>query len=156
MAYADTSGQMDQTAQDGCSWPVDQLQGDDSLGGLVKQLSKDMSKLVRQEVALARAEMTEKAGGIGKAVVPLLIAAFFSLFAAGVLSACIVLAIAIALPTWLAALIVGAAYLVIAGILAMVGVRMAKRVKAPVPRQTLETVKEDLSWARHPTRSAEK
>ncbi len=127
---------------------------DESLGGLVKQLSTQMSTLVREEIALARAEMVEKAGGAGLAVAMLIAAALLGVLAAGVLSACFVLAIALALPGWLAALIVGVAYLLFAGILVMAGVRKVKRTGAPIPEQTIETVKEDVSWAKGLTRSA--
>jgi uncharacterized membrane protein YqjE len=131
-------------------------QNDPSLGGLVKVLSTQISTLVRQEIALARAEMAAKAKGIGLAAAALIVAAVLAFLAAGVLSACFVLAIAPALPGWLAALIVAAAYLLVAGILVLIGVGSVKRTGKPVPKHTIETVKEGASWARHPTRSAER
>lgn len=127
---------------------------DKSLGDLLKELSADLSTLVRQEIALARLEMTEKAKIYAGASGMMIVAAVLGVLALGVLTACIILAIDVALPAWLAALIVGVAYLVIAGILVLIGVALLKRAGKPVPQQTIETIKEDVSWARHRAKSA--
>lgn len=127
---------------------------DRSLGDLLKELMSEASFLIRQEAELAKTEMTEKAKIMARASVMLIIAAFVGLLAAGVLTATIVLAIDIALPAWLAALIVAAAYLIIAGILGLVGYQRFQRAGKPVPEQTIETIKEDISWAKQQGRSA--
>ena len=127
---------------------------DASLGDLLKGLSTDISALVRQEVALAKVEMNEKARTYAGASAMMVVAAMLALLAIGVLTACVILAIDVALPAWLAALIVGVAYLVIAGILVLVGVALLRRAGKPVPEQTIETIKEDVSWARQRARSA--
>jgi len=127
---------------------------DRPLGDLLKELNQEISRLVRDEIALARVEMTQKMSAMAKAAGLLGAAAFIGLLAAGVLTATIVLAIDVALPAWLAALIVTVAYLIIAGVLAAVGYARLKRAGKPLPEQTIETLKEDVSWARHRARSA--
>jgi high-affinity Fe2+/Pb2+ permease len=82
------------------------------------------------------------------------VAAMLALLAIGVLTACIILAINVALPAWLAALIVGIAYLIIAGVFVSVGMARLRRAGKPLPEQTIETIKEDVSWARHRAKSA--
>lgn len=127
---------------------------DRSFGDLLKDLVTDLSVLVRQEIALARVEMTEKAKLYARASAMLMVAVVLAFFAVGVLTACIILAIHLALAAWLAALIVGAAYLLLAGILVLVGAARLRQAGKPVPEQTIETIKEDVSWARQQARSA--
>jgi uncharacterized membrane protein YqjE len=127
---------------------------DRALGDLLKEVMTDGSMLIRQEIALARVEMAEKAKVYASASAMMAVAAILGVFALGVLTACIILAIDLALPAWLAALIVAAAYLVVAGILVVVGITRMRRAGKPVPEQTIETIKEDVSWARHQARSA--
>lgn len=127
---------------------------DRPLSELLKELTADISMLVRQEIALAKVEMSEKAKIYARASAMMAVAAVLALLAIGVLTACIVLAIDVALPAWLAALIVAVAYLIIAGIIALVGMARMRRAGKPVPQQTIETIKEDVSWAKHRARSA--
>jgi uncharacterized membrane protein YqjE len=127
---------------------------DRSLGDLFKELMADISMLVRQEIALARVEMTDKAKIYARASAMIAVAAMLALLAIGVLTACIILAINVALPAWLAALIVGIAYLIIAGVFVSVGMARLRRAGKPLPEQTIETIKEDVSWARHRAKSA--
>lgn len=127
---------------------------DRPLGDLLKELTADVSALVRQEIALARTEMTEKARLYARASVMMAVAAILGLFALGALTACIILAIDLALPAWLAALIVGGVYLIVAGIFILVGLARLRRAGKPVPEQTIQTIKEDVSWARQQARSA--
>ena len=123
------------------------------IGELLKQLSEQTATLVRQELTLAKAELAEsgKKAGLG-----------FGLFgAAGVvgfltlatLTATAILVLDIWLPTWAAALLVTIAYATVAGVLALQGKAKVKEA-APPAEQTLETVKEDIEWAKHPTTSA--
>jgi uncharacterized membrane protein YqjE len=127
---------------------------DRSLGDLLKDLMADISVLIRQEIALARIEMTNKAKIYARASAMMAVAAVLALFAMGVLTACIILAINVALPAWLAALIVGVVYLIIAGVFILVGMARLRRAGKPMPEQTIETIKEDISWARQQARSA--
>jgi hypothetical protein len=127
---------------------------DRSLSQLLKDLLDDLSILVQQQIALARAEMLDKAKLYARASVMMVVAVVLSLLAIGVLTACIILAIDLVLPAWLAALIVGVAYLLIAGILVLVGMARLRQAGKPVPEQTIETIKEDVSWAKQQARSA--
>jgi uncharacterized membrane protein YqjE len=127
---------------------------DRSLNDLLRDLVEDLSLLVRHEMALARVEMTDKARIYARASVMMIVAVVLALLAIGALTACIILAIDLVLSAWLAALIVGVAYLLIAGILVLVGRARLRQAGKPVPEQTIETIKEDVSWAKQRARSA--
>ncbi len=121
---------------------------DASFGELVKQLSSDTSTLIRQEMALARAEIKEtgKKAGVGAGMFGA--AGLLGLGAFGALTACFIALLATALDhTWLAALIVALVYGAIAGVLALQGKNKIQEATPPAP-QTVETVKEDVEWAK--------
>jgi len=118
------------------------------LGGLLKGLMGDLSSLIRLEIALAKAEMKEKALSVAVASALLGAAAFFGFLAVGVMTATIIIAISLALPTWLAALIVMGAYLLLAIVLAAVGVRRLSKRAKQAPEQKNETAEEGVSWAK--------
>ncbi len=126
---------------------------DRPLGELVKQLAQETSTLVRQEVDLAKAEMAEKGRRAGKGAGMLGAAAIAGLFALGALTACIIAALDAAMPLWLAALIPAVVYAAIAGVLALRGREEVQEATPPAPEQTVETVKEDVQWAKTRTRS---
>ncbi len=119
-----------------------------SIGELVKRLTEDAGNLVRQEIQLARTELTEKGKAAGKGAGILGAAAVIGLLAAGVLTAFLVLVLDAFMPAWLAALIVGLVYLAIAFVLAKRGQKTLQENK-PVPEQTIETVKEDVEWLKN-------
>ena len=131
----------------GDNQPDPQLR-EQSMGALFKQLSDDMSALVRQELRLAQAEMTEKGkrAGIGAGMFGG--AGLMGVMALGTLSACLIAALALAMHVWLAALIVTVIYAVVAGGLALRGRERIQHATPPVPEQTVETVKEDVQWAK--------
>ena len=122
---------------------------DRSMPELLKQLSEDTQVLVRQELALAKAEMTQKgrqagagAGMLGGAgLFGLLAAATFTTFAIALLQTAIG-------HTWAAALIVTAVYAAIGGVLALRGKNKLGEAAPPAPEQTVETLKEDVQWAK--------
>ena len=118
------------------------------MGELFKQLSEDLSTLVRQELKLAQAEMTEKAkkAGIGAGLFGG--AGIVGLLGLGTLTACMVAALATAMQVWLAALIVTVAYGALAGVLALTGRKQVSEATPAAPEQTLESVKEDVQWAK--------
>jgi hypothetical protein len=129
---------------------------DQPLADLLRQLSQETATLVRQEIELAKAEVTQKGktAGVGVGIVGA--AGVVALLALGALTACLVLALDIVMPAWLAALIVA---IVFGGVAAFLGLRGKEKVQeagAPVPEQTVETVKEDIEWAKNPTKSAER
>jgi MFS family permease len=124
------------------------------IGELFKQLSEETSTLIKQELALARAELTEKGKEAGKGAGFFGGAGLLGLLAAGALTACIILVLATFLPDWVAALIVAVVYGAIAAVLALRGKDRVQHATPPVPEQTVDTVKEDVEWAKTRGRSA--
>jgi len=124
------------------------------VGELLKQLATETSTLMRQELDLAKAEMREKAGKAGPGFGMWGAAGATALLALGSLTAFLILALDGAMPNWLAALIVGLVYAAIAGVLYLRGKQRVEDAGSPVPKQTVETLKEDVQWAKHPTTSA--
>jgi Flp pilus assembly protein TadB len=126
------------------------------IGEVAKDLTRDLSLLVRQEIDLAKAEMSEKgrtaAGGLGI----LGGAGAVALCAAGALTAFLVLVLATFLPDWLAALIVAAVFGLVAYVLMRRGKERVRDAGKPVPDQTIDTVKEDVEWAKTRASSARK
>jgi hypothetical protein len=123
------------------------------IGELVKDLSEQTSTLVRKEIELARAEVTERGKVAGKGAGLLGGAAVAGLLALGALTAALIALLDKAMATWVAALIVMALWAVVAAVLASAGRSALKRATPPAP-QTVETVKEDIQWAKNPTGSA--
>jgi hypothetical protein len=126
---------------------------DRGVGDLVKELSGQVSVLMHQEIELARTEATEKAkkAGVGVGILGGAgIAAFLML---GSLTAFLILALALVIPDWAAALCVTAVWAGVAGFLALRGRERVRQVGAPVPEKTVETMKEDVEWLKDPTRS---
>ncbi|HEV7806206.1 MAG TPA: phage holin family protein [Solirubrobacteraceae bacterium] len=121
---------------------------DQSIADLTRQLSEQTKTLVRQEVELAKAELGEKGKRVGIGAGMFGGAGLFGLFAFASLTACLILALSEAMEPWLAALIVTAAYGVIAGVLALSGKKQVQEATPPVPEQTVETVKEDVAWTK--------
>lgn len=120
---------------------------------LLKQLSQETTTLVRQELELAKAELTEKGREAGKGAGMLGGAGISALFALGALTACAIAVLDTAMALWLAALIVTLVWAAIAGVLAMTGRTRLTRVTPAVPEQTQESVKEDVAWAKTRARS---
>jgi uncharacterized membrane protein YqjE len=119
-----------------------------SMGELFKQLSDDMSTLVRQELKLAQAELTEKGKKAGIGVGMFGVAAIVGVVALLTFTACVVAALATGMDVWLAALIVTIVYAVVAVGLALIAKQKVTEAAPPVPEQTVETVKEDVQWAK--------
>jgi uncharacterized membrane protein YqjE len=119
---------------------------DKSTAELTSDLVRQMSSLMHDELTLAKAEMTEKGkrAGLGAGIFGA--AGVLALLALGCLTACVIAAISLATPVWVAALIVGAAYLVAAGIAALVGRAEVARAAPPVPTEAVESTKEDVEW----------
>jgi uncharacterized membrane protein YqjE len=116
-----------------------------SVAELLKQLSDQTQTLVRQELELARIELTQKGkqAGIGAGMFGA--AGMLGLYALGALTAAIVLVISRAVTGWLAALITAALYGAVAGILALNGKSRVSKGIPPVPEQTVQTVREDIA-----------
>jgi membrane protein len=125
-----------------------------SAGELVKQLSEQTSRLARQEVELAKAELVAKGkqGGIGAGMFGG--AGVVGFYALGALTAAVILALATAVAAWLAALIVAIALGAGAAALALQGRTRIGRATPPVPERATESVKEDVQLAKARARAA--
>jgi uncharacterized membrane protein YqjE len=121
---------------------------DRSLGELFSELGNETSALVRQEIALAKVELTQKATKAGKNAAYLAAGAAVGYAAFLALMAALVFALGEAMPLWAAALIVGVVFAVVAGIVIYEGINNLKRMNV-APRQTVETLKEDAQWLKH-------
>ncbi len=127
---------------------------DASLTELAKQLSEQTSRLVHQEIELAKAELAVKGkrAGIGAGMFGG--AGVFGFYAVGALVATAILALSQAMTAWLAALIVTVVLAAIAGVLALQGKTKVKQATPPVPEQATESVKEDVQWAKTQAQAA--
>lgn len=117
---------------------------DPTTGALVSRLSEDVSRLVRDELRLAQAEMTTKAKHAGIGVGLFGTAGIIAFYAGGVLIATAILALALVLDAWLAALIVGVVLLVAAGIAGLVGKKQVDQATPPVPTDAVASVQRDV------------
>jgi uncharacterized membrane protein YqjE len=126
----------------------DQRQDERPIGELVQELSQQTSKLVREELELARVELTEKGrkAGIGAGMFGA--AGLLGLFAFGALTACLILALDTVVFAWLAALIVAVVYGAVAAVLALTGKKEVQEAVPPVPEQAVDSVKEDVRWTK--------
>jgi len=125
-----------------------------SIGELLKQLSEETSTLVKQELDLAKAEMTEKGKSAGVGAGFIGGGALLGLGAFAAFTTFLIALIQTAVNhTWLAALIVTAVYGAIAAVLALRGKSKIQEATPPAPEQTVETLKEDVEWAKTQTRS---
>jgi hypothetical protein len=126
---------------------VENLQ-DRSVPELMRELAQETSTLVKQELALAKAEVTQSAKRTGIGIGELGGSALAALYALGALTACAIAALALAMPVWLAALIVAAVYGAAAAFLGLRGKSEITAAMPPKPERTIETVKEDVEWAK--------
>jgi uncharacterized membrane protein YqjE len=126
----------------------------ESFGELLSGLAADMSTLVKQEIELAKVELSAKAKDAGKGAGLLAGAGVAGLLALMTLTALLVIALDAVLELWLAALIVLVLWAVVAAALGLAGRTKLREATPAVPEETVETVKEDVRWAKHPTRSA--
>jgi uncharacterized membrane protein YqjE len=124
--------------------PPNNQRTDASTADLMRQLSEQTSRLVSQEIELAKAEVSEKGkkAGIGAGMFGG--AGLFGLYALGALIATIIAALSLAMDTWLAALIVTVVLGAIAGVLALQGRNKMQQAMPPAPEGTIETVREDV------------
>jgi uncharacterized membrane protein YqjE len=128
---------------------------DRGIGELVKDLANQTSTLVRQEIKLAQAEVTQRGKLAGRGAGMLGGAAVFALLALGALTALLIIVLDSAMPLWLAALIVMVLWSIVAAVLGLAGKKALQASTPPAP-QTVETVKEDIQWAKTQTGSAKR
>jgi len=120
---------------------------------LLTRLSQQTSRLVRDELRLAQAELKEKGRHAGRGAGLFGAAGFLAFLGAAALIAAIILALSLILPAWLSALIVSLVLLIAAGIVALIGKKEVKQAGHPAPEATIENVKRDIHEVkehRHP------
>lgn len=115
-----------------------------STGELVGQLSDQVSRLVRDEVRLAQAEVTQKAKRLGIGVGFFGGAGVVALLGLGALVTAAILGLANVLPGWLAAVIVAVVLFAVAGVLALIGKKDVDQAKPPLPTETIASVQADV------------
>jgi membrane protein len=117
---------------------------DASVADLVKRLSEQSTRLMRAEIELAKAELAAKGkqAGIGAGMFGG--AGIFALYGVGALTAAAIAALATAVDTWLAALIVAVVLFAIAGVAALLGKNRIQKATPPAPEQAIATTKQDI------------
>lgn len=115
-----------------------------SVGELVERLSSQVSALIRDEMALATAEMKRKGAQAGIGIGIGGIGAVLALLGLGALVAAAVLGLAVVLPAWLAALIVGGAILLLASAISAAGITQVRNSAPVVPEQAMQSTKRDI------------
>jgi putative superfamily III holin-X len=124
--------------------------GDRSASEIVQDVMRDVGDVVRGEVRLAKAEVSEKVSKAGKAGGFFGAAALCGIMGFACLTLAAVAALALKLPVWAAAVIVAVFLMIVAGAAYAVGKSKMKDVK-PVPERTVQTIKDDIQWAKHRT-----
>jgi hypothetical protein len=117
---------------------------DRPVGELVQQMSEQMSRLVREELRLAQLELTQKGRRAGIGAGLLGGSGLLSLYGVAAIIAGVALLLALVVPAWAAALIVGGALLAVAGALALLGRRQVSKATPPAPKQAIDSVKADV------------
>lgn len=118
---------------------------DASTGELVGQLSEQVSTLVRDEVRLAQAEITQKAKRLGIGAGLFGGAGLVALLGVNALVTAAILGLANVLPGWLSAIIIGVVLFAVAGVLALLGRRDVQQATPPLPTETIASVQTDVA-----------
>ena len=127
---------------------------DKSLAELLKDLSQELTGLLHEEIELAKAEVTTKGKGLGVAAGLLGSALVFVLHELGCLAVCAIAALSLAVPIWLAALIVAITLLAVAVVLGLMGKADVQHALPPIPEEAVESTKEDVAWLKTQVKSA--
>ena len=123
------------------------------LGELVQDLSRQTSTLIRQEMRLAQAELTEKGRHAGKGAGMFGGAGLVALYGVGALVTAAILGLATVLEPWIAAAAIGVGLLLLAGILALTGKKELDEMGPPKPEQALESMQRDVQVVKERARS---
>lgn len=115
-----------------------------SVSALVSDLSEQVSRLVRDEFQLAQLELRGKAKSAGTGAGLIAAAAGIALFAAGALVACLILLLALVLPAWASALIVGVVLLAAAAVVGLIGRAQLRKSTPPMPSESIDGIKADI------------
>jgi uncharacterized membrane protein YqjE len=117
---------------------------DETTAELVQRASEQVSRLVRNEIALAKAELAVKGKHAGIGIGLFSGSGVFALYGVGALVATLIVVFNLFLPLWLAALIVTVALFLIAGVLALIGKSQVSKARPPEPKAAIESVKADV------------
>jgi hypothetical protein len=120
---------------------------------LVQDLSRQTSTLIRQEMRLAQAELTEKGRHAGKGAGMFGGAGLVALYGVGALIAAAILGLATVIEPWIAAAAIGAGLLLVAGILALTGKKELDEIGPPKPEQAMESVQRDVQTVKERAKS---
>ncbi|MFD5899702.1 phage holin family protein [Streptomyces sp. NPDC060366] len=115
------------------------------VGDLVKQASEQISRLLREELALAQAEMKEKGKRFGRGGGLFGGAGLITVIALQALVATAVIALALVWPLWLSALVITAVLFALAGVLAALGKKEVAEAGPAAPRKAMDGVKADIA-----------
>lgn len=125
---------------------------DPSTGELISRLSEQSAQLVRYELQLAQAEMSQKAKVFGIGAGLFGTAGLIALYGVGALIATVILALALVMDPWLAALIVTVVLFVVAAVAGLLGKKQVDKGGAVAPEQTIESVKKDVETVKEARR----
>ncbi len=125
--------------------PGHSVSDDPTLGALVHDLTQQVPQLIRSELRLAQAEMTEKGKRAGVGIGMFSAAGLLAFFGLSCVVATAILALAHALPDWLSALLVGVVLFAVAGVVALLGKKEVQQATPAAPEQAIEGVKEDIA-----------
>ena len=126
---------------------------DQSTSELVQRATEQITRLVRDEIALAKAELTEKGKHAGIGVGLFGGGGVLAMYGVGALIATLIIVLDLFLPLWLAALIVTVVLFAIAGILALLGKRQVTKASPPEPQEAVASVKADVDEVKHAVRA---
>jgi hypothetical protein len=119
-----------------------------SIGELFSELANETSTLIRQEVALAQVEITQKASTAGKNVGYLAVGGFVGYAGLLAIVAGVIMGLSYFIPAWLAAIIVGAIIAVVSYVLVSSALTALKNMDVK-PTETVESIKEDARWLKN-------
>ena len=123
---------------------------DQTVGALVHDLSQQTTQLVREEIALAKAELQDKGKHAGLGIGLFSAAGLLAFFGGACLIATAILVLALVMPSWLAALVVTLVLFAAAGVAALVGKKQVQRATPPKPEQTLDNLPRDVQAVKQP------
>ena len=121
-----------------------------------KSFTADLRELIRLEIALAKSELASKGKHVALGIGLLIASALGGLMLIAILVTATILAVALALPGWAAALVVAGLVLLLTSACLLIGIRSLRSVASPLPKQAIETSKENFEWLKTRLKSARK
>jgi len=125
--------------------------GERSTADIVKDIVGNLQDIMRSEIQLARAEMTQKAVSAGRAAAVAVAGGIIAFYAVAFVLVCIFDAIALAIPYWASALVIAVPLLVASAVMLSAGIQQLRKI-SPKPTQTIRSIQEDVRWLKNQTR----